>query len=90
MMKRSETSQKLKVINIFQKIQLFGLCFVLSLAHPNHLPMLIKSPSILQAFARQKEEVTPRELSRKQWIMADRVVVIALFMMVIIGSLVFA
>jgi len=52
--------------------------------------MLIKSPSILQAFARQKEEVMPRELSRKQWIMADRIVVIALFMMVIVGSLIFA
>ena len=90
MMKRSETSQKLKVINIFKKTELFGLCFVLSLAHPNHLPMLIKSPSILQAFARQKEEKETKALTRNQWIMADRVVMIALFMMVIIGSLVFA
>jgi hypothetical protein len=52
--------------------------------------MFIKSPTVLQLFARQKEEVTPRELSRKQWIMADRIVMVALFMMVIIGSIVFA
>jgi hypothetical protein len=89
-MKQSKTSQNMKVINIIYETELFGLCFVLSLAHPNHLPMLIKSPSVFQAFARQKEEVTPRELTRKQWIMADRIVIIALFMMVIIGSLVFA
>jgi hypothetical protein len=52
--------------------------------------MLIKSPTILQAFARQKEDTQATALTRKQWIMADRIVVIALFMMVIIGSIVFA
>jgi hypothetical protein len=48
--------------------------------------MLIKSPTILQAFARQKEERAVKALSRNQWIMADRIVMIALFMMVIIGA----
>jgi hypothetical protein len=62
----------------------------LDIVHPSHLPMLIKSPTILQVFARQKEEVETKALSRNQWIMADRIVIIALFMMVIVGSLVFA
>ncbi|MEJ7557490.1 MAG: hypothetical protein WKF66_04225 [Pedobacter sp.] len=52
--------------------------------------MLIKSPAIFQAFVRQKEEVETKALSRKQWIIADRIVMIALLMMVIIGSVVFA
>ncbi|HEX8607090.1 MAG TPA: hypothetical protein VF679_00465 [Pedobacter sp.] len=52
--------------------------------------MLIKSPTIFQVFARQKEEVEAKALSRKQWIMADRIVVIAMFMMVIVGAIVFA
>jgi hypothetical protein len=58
--------------------------------HLRHLPMLIKSPTIFQVFARQKEEVEAKALSRKQWIMADRIVVIAMFMMVIVGAIVFA
>ncbi|MFP5080477.1 hypothetical protein [Pedobacter sp. JCM 36344] len=51
--------------------------------------MFIKSPTIFQAFARQKEETATKALSRNQWIMADRIVVIALFAMVIVGAFVF-
>ncbi len=52
--------------------------------------MLIKSPSILHVFAKQKEEVEYKAISRKQWIMADRIVITALFLIVIVGAILFS
>ena len=51
--------------------------------------MITKLP-LLQAFARQKEEVEQPELSQKQWINADRIVMLVLFLSVIIGAVVFS
>jgi len=52
--------------------------------------MLIKSPSIFHAFARQKEETQSKPLSRQQWIIADRIVMMILFLMVVAGAVVFS
>ena len=52
--------------------------------------MLIKSFTVLQAFARQKEETQARPITRKQWINADRIVMIALFLTVIVGAILFS
>ncbi|MHA4893265.1 hypothetical protein ACXZ1K_00830 [Pedobacter sp. PWIIR3] len=52
--------------------------------------MLIKSPSILTVFARQKEEVEPKVISKKQWILADRIVMAVLFLVVIAGAIFFS
>lgn len=52
--------------------------------------MLIKSLTVLQAFARQKEEVKHKAITRTQWINADRVVMIVIFLSVIIGAIVFS
>ncbi|WP_169304362.1 hypothetical protein [Pedobacter frigoris] len=52
--------------------------------------MLIKSLTVLQAFARQKEEVKQKEVTRTQWINADRVVMVVIFLSVIIGAIVFS
>ncbi|ACU02690.1 MULTISPECIES: hypothetical protein [Pedobacter] len=52
--------------------------------------MLIKLHSILQVFARQKEEKKEKPLSRKDWINVDRMVMIALLLSVIIGAIIFS
>ncbi|MGY4383785.1 hypothetical protein ACVWYN_000804 [Pedobacter sp. UYP24] len=52
--------------------------------------MFIKSPSILHVFARQKEEIEYKAISRKQWIMADRIVVTALFLIAIVSAILFS
>jgi len=52
-------------------------------------PMITKL-SLLQAFARQKEAVEQKEITKKQWINADRIVMVALFLSVIIGAIVFS
>lgn len=52
--------------------------------------MLIKLHSILQVFARQKEEKKEQALSRKDWINVDRMVMIALLLSVIIGAIIFS
>ncbi len=52
--------------------------------------MLIKSFTVLQAFARQKEETQSRPITRKQWINADRIVMTILFLSVIIGAILFS
>ncbi|MDR6784125.1 hypothetical protein [Pedobacter africanus] len=52
--------------------------------------MLINLNPILQVFARQKEEKKERQLDRKDWINADRIVMIILFLSVIIGAIVFS
>ena len=52
-------------------------------------PMIIKLP-LLQAFARQKETIETKELTRKQWINADRIVMVILFISVIAGAIFFS
>lgn len=52
--------------------------------------MLIKLNPILQVFARQKEEKKEHTLTRKEWINVDRMVMIALFISVIVGAIVFS
>lgn len=52
--------------------------------------MLIKSFTVLQAFARQREENQTKPLTRKQWINADRVVMIILFLSVIVAAVLFS
>ncbi|MES2829519.1 MAG: hypothetical protein V4687_15265 [Bacteroidota bacterium] len=52
--------------------------------------MLIKSPSLLHVFARQKEEVEAKPLSRDQWVQADRIVMAILFIAVIFGAILFS
>lgn len=52
--------------------------------------MLIKLNPILQVFARQKEEKKERPLSRKEWINADRIVMLVLVVGVIIGAIIFS
>lgn len=51
--------------------------------------MITKLP-LIQAFARQKEEIEQKELSRKQWINADRIVMLILFIGVVIGAIIFS
>ena len=55
----------------------------------SHSPMITKLP-LLQAFARQKEEIEQKGLTQKQWINADRIVMLVLFISVIIGAIVFS
>lgn len=53
--------------------------------------MLINLNPIAQIFARQKEEEkAARPLTRKDWINADRIVMVILFASVIIGAIVFS
>lgn len=52
--------------------------------------MLIKLNPILQVFARRKEERAERELTRKEWINADRIVMLILIVAVIIGAVIFS
>ncbi|WP_165503628.1 hypothetical protein [Pedobacter hiemivivus] len=52
--------------------------------------MLIKLNSILHIFARQKEEKAERPLTRKEWINADRIVMLVLILSVIIGAIIFS
>jgi hypothetical protein len=52
--------------------------------------MLIKLNSILHIFARQKEEKVERRLTRKEWINADRIVMLVLILSVIIGAIIFS
>ena len=85
----SQIYWKNKVINILTGIYKYGLRFVLLKIHQVTRPMITKL-SLLQAFARQKEAVEQKELTRKQWINADRIVMIALFLSVIIGAVIFS
>ena len=53
--------------------------------------MLIKLNPIAQIFARQKEEdKAAHPLTKKDWINADRIVMIILFVSVIIGAIIFS
>lgn len=52
--------------------------------------MLSKSFSIFHVFARQKKEKTERALTQKEWINADRIVLIFLLLATIVGAIVFS
>lgn len=52
--------------------------------------MLIKLNPILQVFARQKEGRAEQSLSRREWINADRIVMLILIVGVIIGAIIFS
>jgi len=52
--------------------------------------MLIKLNPILQVFARRKEERAEQPLSRKEWINADRIVMLILIVGVIVGAIIFS
>ncbi|SHF69929.1 hypothetical protein [Pedobacter caeni] len=52
--------------------------------------MLSKSYSILQIFARQKEDKKERALTKSEWIKVDRVVIIILLAAVVIGAILFS
>ncbi|HKG07517.1 MAG TPA: hypothetical protein VKB19_13700 [Pedobacter sp.] len=49
--------------------------------------MLIKLNPIIHAFARQKDEVQPKELTRQQRVNYDRIVIVMLFLVVIAGAI---
>jgi thymidylate kinase len=52
--------------------------------------MLIKLNPIFSAYARHREEKIERVLTRQQWIIADRVLMIALFASVVILAIAFS
>ena len=52
--------------------------------------MLIKLNPIVQIFARQKEEKAARSLTKKDWIKADRIIMVILFVSVIVGAIIFS
>jgi len=52
--------------------------------------MLIKLHPIIHAFARQKEEVEQKELTRQQHIAYDRIVIMILFLTVIVAAITFS
>ncbi|WGQ08236.1 hypothetical protein QG516_17000 [Pedobacter gandavensis] len=52
--------------------------------------MLSKSFSIFHVFARQKKEKTEKALTQREWINADRIVLIFLLLATIIGAIVFS
>lgn len=52
--------------------------------------MLSKSFSIFHVFARQKKESTKRVLTKREWVNADRVVLIFLLLATIAGAIIFS
>ncbi len=52
--------------------------------------MLIKLSPIFQSYARHKEERIEKALTRKQWIMADRILMALIFASVIIAAVIFS
>lgn len=52
--------------------------------------MLIKSLTVLQSLAQHREEVKRKAITRKQWINADRLVMIIIFISVIVAAAVFS
>lgn len=52
--------------------------------------MLIKLNAVFPAYARHSEEKVEKALSRRQWIYADRVVMLIMFLAVITGAVVFS
>ncbi len=56
----------------------------------NHLPMLIKLSPVFSTYARHREAKVEKALSRKQWIFADRLVMLIMFLAVITGAIVFS
>jgi hypothetical protein len=56
----------------------------------NHLPMLIKLNPIFSAYARHREEKVEQVLTRQQWIYADRVLMLLMFLTVITAAIIFS
>jgi hypothetical protein len=56
----------------------------------NHLPMLIKLNPVFPSYARHSEEKIEKALSKQQWIFADRVVMLIMFLAVITGAILFS
>ena len=52
--------------------------------------MLIKLNPVFSTYARHGEEKVEKALSRKQWIYADRLVMLIMFLAVITGAIVFS
>jgi hypothetical protein len=52
--------------------------------------MLIKLNPIFQTFARHREEKVESALTRQQWIVADRILMMILFVSVIILAIAFS
>lgn len=50
--------------------------------------MLIKLNPIFPAFARQSEKTIDKALTRQQWIYADRVIILLMFLTVITGAII--
>jgi hypothetical protein len=69
----------------------FGAWFVPWIVHlQNHLPMLIKLNSIFHSYARHRVERVESALTRQQWIVADRILMILLFISVITLAIAFS
>ena len=60
------------------------------LLYDSHLPMIIKTQSILFPYARQKEDKKPVQIAKKNRVNADRVVMILLFIVIIIVAVIFS
>ena len=56
----------------------------------NHLPMLIKLNPVFPTYARHSEEKIEKALTKRQWIYADRIVMLVMFLAVISGAIVFS
>lgn len=52
--------------------------------------MLAKLNLLSSAFARQERVAQPKELTKSQWIIIDRIVMILLFAGVIAGAIIFS
>ncbi|WP_316746324.1 hypothetical protein [Pedobacter gandavensis] len=52
--------------------------------------MLSKSFSIFHVFARQNKEKTSRVLTKKEWVNADRIVLLFLLLATIVGAIIFS
>jgi hypothetical protein len=74
-----------EVINNSTNRYNYGLRFDVNLIHLLHLPMLIKLNPV-HAFARQKEEVQPRALTRQQRITCDRIVILVILLTTIVAA----
>jgi len=52
--------------------------------------MLMKLNSFAPTFARQKVEKVEKPLTRQDWIIADRIVIVLLFLATIIAAIIFS
>jgi hypothetical protein len=81
-----KSNKEIEVINNSTGGGNYGLRFDINLIHLLlHLSMLIKLNPI-HIFARQKEEVQPRKLTRQQHITCDRIVIMVIFLTTIVAA----